>query len=240
MQELNMDIKCSINPYYFNKYQSPTKSIGTVFRGVQKIPLDVVEKSADMFIKKPVELESTAGLLGLKPIDKVRKTQTVFSRIKNYAKNYVKNIKHTYEHKIVFALIEKELFGKNSIDSITHDADKMILYILGFPKSFVSSFHRKHSSHHPESGKKMNLRSMLCDNIASSPEFKPEKKLSLREHYRTSKLLQSVSGLYSILERYNYGEDLDFQKIKRNKDIASKEIKGLVYASGILSLLNFL
>ena len=80
----------------------------------------------------------------------------------------------------VFALIEKELYGKRSIDSYTHDADKMILYLLGFPKSFVSKFHREHSVHHVESGKKPNLRSMLCDNIASSPEFKPEKKNSLR------------------------------------------------------------
>lgn len=235
-----MDIKCNFNPYYSNKYQSPTKNFGTTFYGAQKVPIEVIEKNADMFVKRPVELERTAGLLGLKPIDKVKKTQTVFAKIKNYAKNYVKNIKHTYEHKIVFALIEKELFGKNTIDSVTHDADKMILYLLGFPKSFVSDFHRKHSSHHPESGKKMNLRSMLCDNIASSPEFKPEKKLSLRRHYKTSKLLQSVDGLENVLKRYDYGESLDFAKINKEKEATSKSIKGIMVASGILSLFNLL
>ena len=48
----------------------------------------------------------------------------------------------------------------------------------------------------------MNLRSMLCDNIASSPEFKPEKKRSLREHFNTCEQLQSVDGLKDVLERY--------------------------------------
>ena len=148
-----------------------------------------------------------------------------------YAKNYVKNIKHTYDHKIVFALIEKELYGHNSIDAITHDADKMIMYLFGFPKSFVSDFHRKHSMHHPESGKKMNLRSMLCDNIASSPEFKPEKKLSLREHFRTSKELQNVAGFKKILEKYNYGENVNFSKINKERQNDYTGFKGLALAA---------
>ena len=125
------------------------------------------------------------------------------------------------------SLIEKELYGKRSIDSYTHDADKMILYLLGFPKSFVSKFHREHSVHHVESGKKPNLRSMLCDNIASSPEFKPEKKNSLRKYYSISKELQSVKGFGEMLEKYNFGEDIDFAKIKRIKAAKFEGLKGL-------------
>ena len=128
-------------------------------------------------------------------------------------------------------MIEKELYGRNSIDAITHDADKMIMYLLGFPKSFVSDFHRKHSMHHPESGKKMNLRSMLCDNIASSPEFKPEKKLSLREHFRTSKELQNVDGFKKILEKYNYGENVNFSKINKKRQNNYTGFKGLALAA---------
>ena len=215
-----MEIKCNINPYSNFYYNYPRVTDGRAFDG--HIPLRA-DKVADIVLKKPVAEKNAAGFSGL------------ISKIKNYAKNYVKNVKHTYDHKIVFALVEKELFGKNSIDSITHDLDKMILYLLGFPKSFVSDFHRKHSVHHPESRKKPNLRSMLCDNIASSPEFKPEKKLSLREHYKQSKQLKKVIGLKGILEKYNYGENLDFNKIKTAKNNKFKGVKG--FARGMVKSL---
>ena len=210
-----MEIKCNFNPYYRNSYDKPRITDGQAFYGHTQLK----KISSDIFVKKPVADKNAAGFKGF------------IAKIKNFGKQYVKNIRHTYEHKIVFALVEKELFGRNSIDSITHDLDKMILYILGFPKSFVSEFHRKHSAHHPESGKLPNLKSMLCDNIASSPEFKPEKKLSLREHYKSCKALQNVFGLKSVLERYNYGEHLDFAKIKAEKERKYQGVKG--FAAGV-------
>lgn len=212
-----MDIKCKNNPYYFSH---PRVQSGVLFRGVPRTSKRVMEKSVDVFVKRPADAECAAGLLSFKP--------KFFDRVRSHAQNYVKNIKRTYEHKVVFALVEKELFGNNTIDSFTHDADKMLLYMLGFPKSFVSEFHRKHSAHHPESGKKMNLRSMLCDNIASSPEFKPEKKRSLREHYEKSEELQRVNGLGDIFEQYNYGEDLNFAKISLTRDTMYTGFTGFV------------
>ena len=167
------------------------------------------ELCEDKFVRRPVASKSATGLLGF--VVKCKDS------VKNYVKNYKKNIEHTYDHKMVFALIEKELYGKNSLDSITHDLDKLILYTLGFPKSIVSRLHRNISVHHVESGRKNNLRSMLCDNIASSPEFKPEKKLSLRDYYNSSKELQQVEGFKEILEKYNYGENIDFNAIRVQK-----------------------
>lgn len=225
MQKLIMDIKCNNNPYSFSY---PRVQSGTVFRGVPRAPKRVIEKSVDIFVKRPADAECAAGLLSSKP--------KFFDKVKNYAKNYVKNIKHTYDHKVIFALVEKELFGKNTIDSLTHDADKMVLYLLGFPKSFVSEYHRKHSAHHPQSGKKMNLRSMLCDNIASSPEFKPEKKRSLRDHYATCKELQEVNGLGDVFERYNYGENLNFAKINLERDTRYAGIAGFMLGAAKLFL----
>ena len=231
-----MDIKCNFNPSYLQNFSENRHRVGNytgvVFKGVCQIPHDVFEGGLDVFEKKPAKTECVAEVLDINSTQKMQKQfplKKVFSGIKNYAKNYVKNIKHTYEHKLVFALIEKELYGKNSIDAITHDADKMVMYLLGFPKSFVSDFHRKHSQHHPESGKEMNLKSMLCDNIASSPEFKPEKKLSLREHYSSNKMLQSVKGLGEILNRYNFGENLDFAKINKKSKVTN--IKGISLAA---------
>lgn len=214
-----MDIKCNLNNYYASAGRTPQSC---VFKGSQRTlqvkPRIDADKNQDIFVKRPDAVESASGL------SRMRK---VINAVVNYGKSYKKNIKHTYDHKIVFALIEKELYGRHSIDSYTHDADKMILYLLGFPKSFVSKFHREHSVHHVESGKKMNLRSMLCDNIASSPEFKPEKKNSLRAYYAKSKELQSVQGFGEILEKYNFGENLDFDKIKQLKAVKFEGMKGL-------------
>ena len=242
MRKLIMDIKCNSNPYCLNQSFYFPQNAGTVFQGVLKIPPRSVKSGTYMFVKRPADAVCAAGLFSLKPsvINKNKKSQYLLKRIVNYAKSYVRNIKHTYEHKVVFSIIERELFGRNTIDSITHDLDKMILYLLGFPKSFVSDFHRKHSAHHPLSGKKMNLRSMLCDNIASSPEFKPEKKCSLREHYNTCKELQGVDGFKNLLEKYNYGENLNFKKINAEKESKYMTPKGVILAAGKLLLLNFL
>lgn len=204
MQKLVMEIKCNNNTFYYNAYNvHPPRPKEVDFQGVAK--LKRAPESVDIFVRRPIADKKATGLRGF------------MRKVKIYAKNYVRNIQHTYDHKIVFAMVEKELFGKNSIDSLTHDLDKLILYALGFPKSFVSDWHRKHSVHHVESGKKPNLRSMICDNIASSPEFKPEKKKSLREHFNTCPSLQKVKGFREILEKYNFGENLDFDKIKTEK-----------------------
>ena len=199
-----MEIKCNTNPFYYSNYNvHPPKKENIDFQGALR--LSKVPPKMDIFVRRPIAEKRATGLRGL------------MRKIDIYARNYIRNIEHTYDHKIVFAMVEKELFGRNSIDSITHDLDKLILYTLGFPKSFVSDWHRKHSVHHTESGKRPNLRSMICDNIASSPEFKPEKKKSLRDHFNTCPDLQSVNGFKEILEKFNFGEDLNFDKIKAEK-----------------------
>ena len=204
-----MEVKCNTNPFYYNTV--PPRLAEVPFSGY-RAPKIRVGESADIFVRRPVATKSATGLLGLKEtLSKLK------SKLVQHLKIYKNNITHTLDHKIIFAIVEKELFGRNSIDSITHDLDKLILYTLGFPKSFVSKYHRKHSVHHPESGKTPNLRSMICDNIASSPEFKPEKTRSLREHFANTPALQNVTGLKEILEKYNYGEKLDFNKIKEKK-----------------------
>ena len=193
-----------ITPYSYFTSVPPKRKEDLNFKG----NLRLIKMGSDEFIKKPVVRKSATGFL---------------NRIKNFFKEYTENVKRTYEHKIVFAIIEKELYGKNSIDSITHDLDKLVLYALGFPKSFVSRFHRAHSEHHVESGKKLNLRSVVCDNIASSPDFKPKKKYRLRDYFQISPELQKIEGLEEVLKKYNFGEDLNFEKVKEK---SSKKYHG--------------
>ena len=213
-----MDIKCNTYPYYNrNIYLTPQCADAIRFEGRSSCSRVVKSMKAgigaDRFEKRPVATVDATGL---------------FRSVRQYFSNYKKNIIHTYEHKIVYALVEKELFGKNSMNSVTHDADKMILYIFGFPRSFVSRFHREHSHHHTESGKVMNLASMLCDNIASSPYFKPEKKYTLREYYKKSKEFQNLAGFKELLEKYNYGESLKFEEINNKKNLKMKSMKEVV------------
>lgn len=220
-----MEIKCNTNTFYHNNYDiHPPKPKEIDFQRTAR--LERIPESVDIFVRRPIAEKKATGLRGL------------IRRAGVYAKNYVRNIRHTYDHKIVFAMVEKELFGKNSIDSLTHDLDKLIFYTLGFPKSFVSNWHRKHSVHHVESGKKPNLRSMICDNIASSPEFKPEKKKSLREHFNTSLSLQNITGFKELLEKFNYGENLNFDKIKQEKNTKYHGIEGI--ALGALKVLSIM
>lgn len=226
-----MEVRCNLNNFY-TKSKQP-QMYGVFRSSVPKLNTGA-NKIKDVFVKRPDATKSASGLSGLK-----NKLVNGILSIINYGKSYKKNIQHTYDHKIIFALIEKELYGHHTIDSYTHDADKMFLYLLGFPKSFVSKFHREHSAHHVESGKKINLSSMLCDNIASSPEFKPEKKNSLREYYAKSKELQSVSGFEELLEKYHFGENLDFDKIKEMKTSKFKGLDGLVRVAGKALLLLF-
>lgn len=218
-----MEIKCNINPNYLNS--EPT--FGSK-RKRASYAVAIVDNGADIFVKRPDA--SASGLLD-------KKSKFVNS-IRAYIRLYKENVKHTYNHKVYYALVEKELFGKNSINAYTHDADKMIMYLLGFPKSFVTKFHRKHSEHHMESSKKMNLKSMLCDLVSSSPEFKPEKKLSLREFYNKSSELKRLKGFKELLEKHNFGENIDVARIKAIKNCKYTGLSGL-YRLLRKGLLNF-
>lgn len=208
-----MEIKCKTNPYYHK-----TKPIQSSVHRTEKSGVPIVWENMDIFVRRPDANKSASGLQGFK--------EKFIKPVVKFVKEYKENIRHTYDHKIVYALVEKELFGRNTINSITHDADKMIMYMLGFPKSVVGKIHRGYSEHHIESGKHLNLKSMLCDMVASSPEYKPEKKYSLREFFNRSKELQSLKGFKDLLEKYNFGENIDSKKIKLMKHAKYSGAKG--------------
>ena len=95
-----MEIKCKTHPNYYNLHQLTPKTTDLVFR---EKPIEIanrVREKRDIFIRRPAAIEYAAGLSG---INKTRKS--FFSKIKTYAHNYIKNISHTYDHKIIYALI---------------------------------------------------------------------------------------------------------------------------------------
>ena len=203
-----MEINFRLNPQYVYS-STPT------FGQQQKRPYATVRDNAPK-----VKVANTGDILQIRPVPNVSTGLFGYfdkftKKVSGFVKEYTHNIKRTYDHKIIYGLIEKDLYGKNSIDGITHDADKMLMYFFGFPHKFVTKFHRKHSSHHPESGKTpLNITSMLVDNIASSPQFKPEKKYSLRDYYNISDEFKKIKGFPELLEKYNFGENLNFDALK--------------------------
>ena len=72
-----------------------------------------------------------------------------------YRKENIAAIKYTKEHRKAFKKIEKEILGHNTIRSIVHDLDKVILYNV-WPHKKVKKFHRRTARHHIESKAKKN------------------------------------------------------------------------------------
>ena len=57
------------------------------------------------------------------------------------------NIKYTWNHKIAFLKVEKELLGRNTIRGYLHDLDKIFVYLI-FDKILTHKVHRATSKHH--------------------------------------------------------------------------------------------
>lgn len=72
-----------------------------------------------------------------------------------YRKENVGAIKYTKDHRKSFRKIEKELLGHNTIRSLFHDIDKVILYNI-WPHKKVKNFHRSRARHHVENNIKKN------------------------------------------------------------------------------------
>ncbi len=223
-----MDIKCK--DYPISLTYLPNVRLRKIPAPVRVCVPTVCAQENKSVIKRPVAAKKVIGLSAIR-----KGFFKVYSPVKGAVKTYKKNLKHTYEHKIFFSIIEKQLYGKNTIDSVTHDLDKMFLYTLGFPRSFVSKFHRKYSTHHVESGKSLNLRSMLVDNVASNLK---EGKAPLRVYYNSSAELQEIPNFDKLLQKYNFGENIDLQEVKRIKDIKVRGIKGL--AKNIMKMLSLM
>ena len=72
-----------------------------------------------------------------------------------YRKENLGAIKYTKDHRKAFRKIEKELLGHNTLRSLFHDLDKVILYNI-WPHKKVKSFHRSTARHHVENNIKKN------------------------------------------------------------------------------------
>ena len=88
-------------------------------------------------------------------------------------------IKYTLEHRKAFKKVEKELLGQNTLRSLVHDIDKVILYNFLEHKK-VKEFHRKTARHHVEN----NIKKTKADYMEMVIDWecarytKPDKPLN--------------------------------------------------------------
>ena len=67
-------------------------------------------------------------------------------------KKRFRHIVYTLKHKIAFLKVEKKLRGKNTWRGVSHDLDKVFLYMLFWiDLEEVQKIHRKNNRHHIES-----------------------------------------------------------------------------------------
>ena len=102
----------------------------------------------------------------------------------SYFTGYLERIKYTSKHKIAFLKMEKQLLGKNTFRSYLHDLDKLIMYIVGFPKKLAHNIHVATAPHHVRNGKiKKPIQAIIDWECARFT--KPDKPLNAREFYES-------------------------------------------------------
>ena len=116
--------------------------------------------------------------------DLCNKSNKLVDWLKNYFGNYSKRINYTWQHKKAFLKVEKELCGKNSWKGYFHDADKLLMYIVGVPKQTAHNIHVSTVPHHVRNGK-IKYPDMAVIDWESARYTKPDKPLSAREYYES-------------------------------------------------------
>ena len=102
--------------------------------------------------------------------------------MEKYFFGYFERIKYTSKHKVAFLKMEKQLLGKNTLGSYLHDLDKLLMYIIGFPKELAHNIHVATAPHHERNGKiKRPLQAIIDWECARFT--KPDKPLTAREYY---------------------------------------------------------
>lgn len=89
-------------------------------------------------------------------------------------------IEYSKKHRKAFRKVEKQLLGHNTIRSLFHDLDKVILYRF-FDYKKVHNWHRKHMKHHALCAKSHSDIVQMVIDWECARYTKPDKPLNARE-----------------------------------------------------------
>lgn len=97
----------------------------------------------------------------------------------NFYKMNKTKISYIRQHRKAFKKIEKQLLHHNTLRSLFHDLDKIILLHF-FEKEKVSRIHRRYSRHHDKAKSKSDYIQMVID-WECARYTKPDKPLNARD-----------------------------------------------------------
>lgn len=92
----------------------------------------------------------------------------------------MEKMKYTIAHRKAFRKIEKSLLGHNTLRSLLHDLDKLILYPF-FDKEKISKWHRNYSRHHVKQARTRSDFQQMVIDWECARYTKPDKPLNARE-----------------------------------------------------------
>ena len=90
------------------------------------------------------------------------------------------NIKYTWNHKIAFLKVEKELLGKNTIRGYLHDLDKIFMYLI-FDQKATHRIHTKIAKHHKLRAETLEDYTQMVIDWECARITKPDKPLNAQE-----------------------------------------------------------
>jgi hypothetical protein len=92
----------------------------------------------------------------------------------------VDHINYTIAHRKVFRKVEKQLLGHNTVRSLFHDLDKVIMYNFIDSKK-VHNFHRNHARHHAVKARTHADFVQMVIDWECARYTKPDKPLNARD-----------------------------------------------------------
>ena len=121
-------------------------------------------------------------------------------RIDNYFGGYTKRIKYTWKHKKAYLQVEKKLTGKNTLRGYLHDLDKLVMYIIGFPKEIAHNIHVATAPHHIRKNKVKYPQGAVID-WECARYTKPDKPFNARDYYERA--CPKMPEVEKVLDDFN-------------------------------------
>ena len=127
-------------------------------------------------------------------------TFKAYAPLNDYFRGYPKRIKYTWQHKKAYLEMERKLTGGNTFRGYLHDLDKLIMYVLGFPKKLAHNIHVALSSHHIRNNSVKHPEDAVID-WECARSTKPDKPYTARQYYE--KFCPKIPEIEEALNKFN-------------------------------------
>lgn len=101
------------------------------------------------------------------------------------------------KHKKAFAKKEKELLGRYTLNSITHDLDKLLMYCLFVSIPFTRRTHKKYAKHHNPKNKLREIERVIDWECAR--DTKPNSPMTALQYAKSANKYKDVKSTLAFL-----------------------------------------